>query len=61
MPEIKNTKQYEKKLHELNKEGRHTADHSSERHKQLEGETAEYGQRLRARETRRPGPKPKDD
>jgi hypothetical protein len=60
MPETKNLKQYEDKLHELNKEGRHIAEQTSEKHKRLEGETADYGQKLHERETRRPGPKAKD-
>jgi hypothetical protein len=59
MSKIKNDKQYEKKLDDLSKEGRHPTEQASERQKRLEGEVADYGQKLHARETKRPAPSKK--
>jgi hypothetical protein len=60
MSKIKNVQQYEAKLHEANKEGRRPTDQASEKHQELEGETADYGQKLHAKETRRPTPKSRE-
>jgi triacylglycerol esterase/lipase EstA (alpha/beta hydrolase family) len=59
MSKITNDKQYEKKLNDVNKEGRRPTEQASERQKQLEGEVADYGQKLHARETKRPVPSEK--
>ena len=60
MAKIKTEKEYRDNLEELNKEGRRPTEQASEKQKRLEGEVADYGQKLHAKETRRPSPKSKE-
>jgi hypothetical protein len=52
MTKIKTTGEYREKLMELHKRGRKATPEAGERQKVLEGETADYAQHLRAKETK---------
>jgi len=52
MSKIKTDEEYREKIRELNKEGGHITERASERQKHLEGETADYAQKLHRKETK---------
>jgi len=52
MTKIKSAEEYRAKLMELHQRGRKATPEASERQKELEGETADYAQHLRAKESK---------